>query len=108
MSTFPRWGSKRQVSASGGSQAVWRRDGKELFYVGADNRLMAVPTRLIGGLDVGAPKALFDSRLAASSTDIPLFDASSDGTRFLLSLRDEEGRSPSMHVVLNWKAALRP
>ncbi len=108
VSAFPQWGSKRQVSASGGSQPVWRRDGKELLFVGADNRLMAVETRLGGGLDVGAPKALFDSRLAASSTDIPLFDASSDGTRFLLSLRDEEGRSPSMHVVLNWKAALRP
>lgn len=108
VSTFPRWGSKRQVSVSGGSQPVWRRDGKELLYVGADNRLMAVPTRLIGGLEVGAPKGLFGSRLAASSSDIPLFDVSSDGTRFLLSLRDEEGRSPPMHIVVNWRAALRP
>jgi eukaryotic-like serine/threonine-protein kinase len=108
VSAFPRWGSRRQVSASGGSQPVWRRDGKELFYVGADNRLMAVSTRLTGGLEVGAPRGLFDSRLAASSSDIPLFDVSADGTRFLLSLRDEEGRSLPMHIVVNWKAALSP
>jgi serine/threonine protein kinase/Tol biopolymer transport system component len=106
VSTFPRWGSRRQVSASGGSQPVWRRDGKELLYLGADNRLMTVPTRLNGGLEVGVPRALFDSRLAASSSDIPLFDVSSDGTRLLLSLRDDEGRSTPLHVVVNWKAAL--
>ena len=108
VSTFPRSGSKRQVSASGGRQPVWRRDGRELFYLGADNRLMAVPTRLSGGLEAGAPKGLFDSRLAPSSSDIPLFDVSADGTRFLLSRRDEEGRSPPMHVIVNWSAALRP
>jgi hypothetical protein len=107
VSAFPRWGSNRQVSASGGRQPVWRRDGKELLYLGADNRLMAVPTRLNGGLQVGTPRALFDSRLATSASDIPLFDVSPDGSRLLLSLRDEEGRSPSLRVVMNWQAALR-
>ncbi len=106
VSTFPRWGSRRQVSAAGGSQPVWRRDGKELLYLGADNRLMTVPTRLGGSLEVGVPKALFDSRLAASSSDIPLFDVSSDGTRLLLSLREDEGRSTPLHVVVGWKPPL--
>ena len=39
-------GSKSQVSINGGAQVRWRRDGKELFYIGLDNRLTAVPIQL--------------------------------------------------------------
>ncbi len=39
-------GGKLQISTNGGAQVRWRRDGKELFYIGLDNRLMAVPIRL--------------------------------------------------------------
>ena len=108
VSAFPQRGSKRQVSASGGTQPIWRRDGKELLYLAADNRLMAVPAQLGGGLEVGAPKELFDSRLATSSSDIPLFDVSADGTRFLLSVRQEEGLSAPLRVIVNWTAGLKP
>ena len=41
-----RAGEPDQISVAGGVQARWRRDGKELFYLGPDNRLMAVPMRL--------------------------------------------------------------
>ena len=44
--TFPEAGGKWQVSAAGGVQPRWRRDGRELFYVAPDTRLMAVPLRL--------------------------------------------------------------
>ena len=44
--TFPEAGGKWQVSAAGGMQPRWRRDGRELFYVAPDTRLMAVPLRL--------------------------------------------------------------
>lgn len=37
-----RW----QVSVGGGAQPMWRRDGRELFYLGLDDTLMAVPSRL--------------------------------------------------------------
>src|SRR4029453_12475979 len=43
---FPGPGRKVRISVSGGIQARWRRDGKELFYLGSDNRLMAVPVQL--------------------------------------------------------------
>src|SRR4030095_9293979 len=43
---FPGPGRKVRISVSGGVQARWRRDGKELFYLGSDNRLMAVPVQL--------------------------------------------------------------
>ena len=40
--TFPASGGKRQISKGGGSRARWRRDGKELFYLAADGKIMAV------------------------------------------------------------------
>jgi eukaryotic-like serine/threonine-protein kinase len=44
--TVPPSGTKYQISSSGGIEARCRRDGKELFYVSADQKLMAVPIKL--------------------------------------------------------------
>jgi hypothetical protein len=38
---FPMPGRRSQVSVNGGQNATWRRDGKELYFVGGDNKLMA-------------------------------------------------------------------
>src|SRR5207253_2711197 len=65
---FPGPGGQRQVSTEGGSQPRWRRDGKELFYIAGDNKLMAVPVRLSSEaqpMDLGPPVALFATRLAS-------------------------------------------
>jgi eukaryotic-like serine/threonine-protein kinase len=60
--SFPVPGRKHQVSANGGTQPVWRRDGKELYFIAPDRQLMAVPVRNTGSnLEIGEPKALFDS-----------------------------------------------
>ena len=53
--SIPATGAKRQVSINGGGRARWRRDGKELFYVSADSKLMAVPAK------VGAAECEFGS-----------------------------------------------
>ena len=62
---FPGPGGKRQVSTTGGAQPRWRRDGKELFYIGLDGRMMAVPIQVgVGGNCTrfrGTGRALFDS-----------------------------------------------
>jgi eukaryotic-like serine/threonine-protein kinase len=42
VATFPAFTEKRQVSGSGGCQPFWRNDGKELFYLTLDGKLMAV------------------------------------------------------------------
>jgi Tol biopolymer transport system component len=72
--SFPGPCAPRQVSTAGGSQPRWRPDGKELFYVAADARLMAVPIEVgvdSRTLERGAPKPLFKTRLA-SGTNIGL------------------------------------
>ena len=43
MQPFPPTGSRWQVSTGGGFSPRWRGDSRELYYVAADGRLMAVP-----------------------------------------------------------------
>ena len=68
---FPGSGGPWQVSSTaGGSQPRWRPDGKELFYVAPDARLMAVPIAVgvdAQTLEAGAPVPLFRTRLASGA-----------------------------------------
>ena len=102
-------GGKRQVSTGGGCPAAWRRDGKELFYLAPDNRLMAVPIRQDGAfLRVGQVEPLFMTRVQESASDIPVFDVSSDGQRFLVNTRAEGEPDPALTVLVNWISDRKP
>jgi eukaryotic-like serine/threonine-protein kinase len=92
---FPGPGPKVQLSVGGGRLPRWRRDGKELFYVAPDNRLMAVPIDPGSTLDAGTPRALF--RLVTTSP----YEPSSDGQRFLVTGVVSDA-SP-ITVIMNWK-----
>jgi Tol biopolymer transport system component len=96
----PRW----QISVKGGGKPMWRRDGKELFYLSADNTLMSVDIHDHGpGLfDAGRQKSLFPTRLNASIPGQP-YAVSADGRRILILQPVETGPSP-LTVVLNWTA----
>jgi Tol biopolymer transport system component len=62
--SFPAPGSRRQVSVAGGMQPRWRRDGAELFYLGSDQTLMAVPVMATeGAFGAGRPSPLFRTRI---------------------------------------------
>jgi Tol biopolymer transport system component len=97
-------GGKRQVSKGGGCPAAWRRDGKELFYLAPDNRIMAVPVLDDKSLSLGPAEALFTTRVDESASDIPLFDATADGRQFLVNTRTE-GEDFPLTVVVNWISA---
>ena len=101
-------GGKRQISVNGGSFVRWRRDGKELFYIAPDNRLMAVPIRLAPdrpAIESDAPIPLFVTRLGGAWQAPPgrEYVVSPDGRRFLMNTALEEPISP-ISVILNWKA----
>jgi len=103
-------GAKIPVSANGGSQVRWRRDGKELFYIGLDGRLMKVPLRFgPNGRDVepGVAMPLFPTRLGGAFQPFPRqeYVVSSDGRRFLMNAFKEEATSPLI-VILNWHPQL--
>jgi len=106
ISDFPAAQTQRQVSISGGILPMWRRDGGELYYLAADNRLMAVNIREVGkGLEIGPPRPLFQPDLGRWAAN--WYDVSPDGRRFLFSTRGLRGNLP-LTVVMNWTSELRP
>ena len=110
LQTFPQPGSKRQVSSGGGVQPRWRADGRELFYLALDQKLMAVTITPGDHLELGTPAALFQTRLTTTGSGAPdfrqLYDVTSDGRRFLLSLPPDQ-LGPPITVILNWTAGLQ-
>jgi Tol biopolymer transport system component len=99
-------GGRVMVSKGGatGVGAIWRADGRELFYASPDGTLMAVPVSTEPTFSVaGAPEALFEM-----PATILFFDASSDGQRFLIPVPEGAGTSaPPYRVILNWTSTLR-
>jgi len=103
---FSGGGFKMQVSNKGGDFVRWRRDGKELFYLAPDRRLMSVTVRVgPGALDFSAPNGLFTVP-PSQTQDLYSYDALPDGQRFLVLAPAGETEAPPMTVVLNWQANL--
>jgi serine/threonine protein kinase len=101
---FPTFMEKRRVSSSGGCQALWRKDGKELFYLGLDGKVMSVDVRTGRRLETDVPKVLFQ----APGRVEPGWDqycVTGDGKKFIF-LEPVEA-SKSLTVVLNWTAGLK-
>jgi Tol biopolymer transport system component len=100
--SFPALDQRCPVSARGGGQPRWRRDGKELYYLAPDGKLMAVDIGAGLKLDCGPPRELFDSGLRMN----PLLDqyaVTPDGQRFLV-LKPQDAADTPLSVVLNWDA----
>jgi serine/threonine protein kinase len=107
---FPGPGGQRTVSQGGGSQPRWRRDGKELFYLAADDRLMAVPIRVPSDtqpLGIGTPAALFSPGLAPSNNAQQQYTVTPDGQRFLMNVSSAESSAPPITIVQNWPATMK-
>jgi hypothetical protein len=101
--SFPKPGGKWQISTNGGRIPVWSHDGRELYFVSADSKMMAVEIKPGAKFEAGVPKPLFDVRLAGNN---PNFNVSADG-RFLIATPVAESASVPMTVVLNWQAGLK-
>jgi serine/threonine protein kinase len=99
-------GGKWQISSNGGKQPQWSHDGRELFYVAADQKLMAVAVHAGLSLDPSTPKQLFQFH-GASDFLGGSYDVGADGQRFLVSALVGDEASPPLTVVINWTAALK-
>ncbi len=104
-------GGKWQVSSGGCGQPRWRRDGKELYCIAPDKRLLAVEVKTGEAFQSGVPKPLFDTRIeghyAVPGRTSHLYAPASDGRRFLVAGVTEAEVSP-ITVVLNWAAGRKP
>jgi Tol biopolymer transport system component len=90
-----------RVSPRGGSQPIWRSDGRELFYVDASGFLMAMAVAP-RGFDVSQPRPIFESSLITSASDIPLYDVASDGGRFLMNVRLGGRAASPITIITGW------
>jgi len=103
--SFPALDQRCQVSASGGGQPRWRRDGKELYYLAADGKLMAVNITAGLKIDCGPPKGLFDTGLRVNPA-ADQYAVTADGQRFLV-LKPQDVVPTPLTVVLNWDADIQ-
>jgi eukaryotic-like serine/threonine-protein kinase len=106
---WPR-GEKRKVSVAGGVEPRWRGDGREMYYIARDRRLMSVLVDSDGNgrIALGRPSALFETRMAGSilgTLSRNQYDVTPDGRRFLVNQTVGEG---PFVVVVNWTASIRP
>jgi dipeptidyl aminopeptidase/acylaminoacyl peptidase len=106
--SVPPNGAKYQISAAGGNEPRWRHDGKELYYVALDQKLMAVPIGLTATVEPGTPQPLF-AVTPTGPAGSHCYAPSRDGQRFLLTVPAEGETAPAspITVVTNWQAAIK-
>ena len=97
-------GARRRVSTEGGSQPVWRGDGKELFYLAADNKLMSLTVKAAATFEAGTPVALFRIDPLGGGG---FYDVTRDGQRFLINTSVTRAESLPITVVVNWASFLK-
>lgn len=95
---------KWMVSAGGGTEPRWSRDGRELFYF-SGQALMAVPVLRSPSLSFGTPVKLFDAPIPSGYTNEgDLWQVAPDGKRFLFLPLAGPQPGPPVHVIVNWPA----
>jgi Tol biopolymer transport system component len=94
---FPEAQGRQQVSSGGGARPMWRRDGRELFFVGADNRLMTAAVTSGSPLpSIAAATPLFQATLFGG-----LYVPSPDGQRFLVATPAASTEVVAMELIVN-------
>jgi serine/threonine-protein kinase len=104
---FPGPGEKITVSAEGGNEPVWTRNGRELLYRNADS-MMAVDVSTSPSFSTGKPRRLFEKHYEPTLALWPNYDVAIDGRQFLMvkTIGQEEAAS-QINVVLNWGEELK-
>ncbi|MFI5182982.1 MAG: protein kinase [Vicinamibacteria bacterium] len=107
---FPSGEGPWQVSAAGGDQPRWRGDGRELFYVSPDSRLMAASISGAAAFRADTPRPLFSLRIRPLSLDGSRneYDVTPDGQRFLVDQLLDDPAKATITVIVNWAARLKP
>ena len=101
--SFPGFRDERRVSADGGSAPLWRKDGKELFYITLDGKFMSVDVKCGARLVTGVPMVLFQIPFPVDVRRI-VYCVTENGRKFIFG--EPVDRNGSLTVVLSWTAEL--
>jgi serine/threonine-protein kinase len=108
---FPNPGRKYQISSSnGGTEPIWAKNGRELFYRNGDKMMAVVVDTRGDNLEPGPPTLLFEGHFAVSNVSggDAWYDVNSDGSRFLMLKADESSNNAaSIVIVENWTNELK-
>ena len=105
--SFPTPGNEVLISANGADQPAWRRDGKELYYLTLDRKLMAVSLKPGATFESGEPKVLFQTRAPATTFLLRNHYApTADGLKFLVETIPEDQSTVPLVMVLNWASGI--
>src|SRR5579864_537054 len=106
ITAFPDGGAKWQVSSNGGTDAKWRGDGKEFYFLDSADNMMAVDVSTANrAIRLGVPHVLF--QVVGAQRQSGPYDAAADGKKFLInSGNPQEGNEP-VTLVQNWPAELK-
>jgi Tol biopolymer transport system component len=109
VSPYPGPGGNWKVSIAGGSEPRWRRDGRELFYLAPDGKLMAVAVSSGATFEAGTATPLFQThrRERISATDLFSYDVAPDGQHFLVNTDVGEVNPSPLSLVLHWTVGSR-
>jgi hypothetical protein len=100
---FPEHGGRIQISAGAGAQPRWSHDGRQIFFIQPDRKLIAVSFEPSKGT-VGSPHVLFQTRIDAERIANWQYTVAPDG-RFLINSLPSNAASP-LTLITGWDAAL--
>jgi Tol biopolymer transport system component/predicted Ser/Thr protein kinase len=104
---YPGPGGKWQISAEGGREPVWNRNGRELFYRNGE-KMMVVDIASQPNFMPGKPRILFQGRYRPTNASLPGYDVYPDGERFLMVKEGEQAASATqINIVQNWFEELK-
>jgi len=102
-------GGKWQITAQGGIEPKWRHDGRELYYLAFDGKLMAVPVTVDSAFHAGTPTVLFQTPLSVNRGITPRdrrYDVAPDGRFLLATPVASTTQTPVVTVVVNWTSSM--
>jgi Tol biopolymer transport system component len=105
LASFPSFHDIKQVSVAGGAQPRWRGDGRELFFIDLQGKMMSVTVQRGSPPNIGVPRKLFDTGLVPDPT-VNQYAVTEDGLKFLV-LEPRKGFLETFSVVLNWPATVK-
>jgi Tol biopolymer transport system component len=105
VASFPSFQYIEQVSLAGGAQPRWRGDGRELFFIDYQGKMMSATVERVSPPKIGVPRKLFNTGLIPDPT-VNQYAITRDGLKFLV-LEPQKGFLESYSAIVNWPATLK-
>ena len=105
VASFPSFHYIKQVSVAGGAQPRWRGDGRELFFIELEGKMMSAAVEHGSPPQIGVPRKLFGTGLVPDPT-VNQYAVTPDGLKFLV-LEPRKGFLETYSVILNWPATVK-